>query len=374
MSDSWQSILERWNSAGLIDAPTAESIRRFEASHEKPHQFRWPILIAIGFGALMLGAGVLLFVSAHWDELSPASRFSLVLVLVAGFHVMGAITAQRFSAFATTMHCLGTVALGAGIFLSGQIFNLQEHWPGGVMLWAIGAWLGWWLRRDWAQASLVAVLTPAWLAGEWADATAHFPLAETAIGQGLLLLAITYFTGVVPNHRETTRRALAWIGGIELIPAAAFAVVSRVEQHWWSGSLHLPIHLGLVGFGLSFLLPLLLALWLRGKAFSTNLVAAAWVGVVNLIPMGNSILPYVWCGIASLGMIAWGVKELRRERINLGIVGFGITVMTFYFSNVMDKLDRSASLIGLGVLFLGMGWALERTRRKLVARVQGVAL
>jgi len=48
--------------------------------------------------------------------------------------------------------------------------------------------------------------------------------------------------------------------------------------------------------------------------------------------------------------------------------------MTFYFSNVMDKLDRSASLIGLGVLFLGMGWALERTRRKLVARVQGVAL
>jgi hypothetical protein len=129
-----------------------------------------------------------------------------------------------------------------------------------------------------------------------------------------------------------------------------------------------------VGFGLSFLLPLLLALWLRGKAFSTNLVAAAWVGVVTLIPMGNSILPYVWCGIASLGMIAWGVKELRRERINLGIVGFGITVMTFYFSNVMDKLDRSASLIGLGVLFLGMGWALERTRRSLVARVQGVAV
>ena len=91
----------------------------------------------------MLGAGVLLFVSAHWDELSPASRFSLVLLLVAGFHVVGAITSQRFSAFATTMHCLGTVALGAGIFLSGQIFNLQEHWPGGVMLWAIGAWLGW---------------------------------------------------------------------------------------------------------------------------------------------------------------------------------------------------------------------------------------
>jgi len=43
----------------------------------------------------------------------------------------------------------------------------------------------------------------------------------------------------------------------------------------------------------------------------------------------------------------------------------------FYFSNVMDKLGRAASLIGLGVLFLLGGWALERMRRKLVAHVLG---
>jgi len=46
-------------------------------------------------------------------------------------------------------------------------------------------------------------------------------------------------------------------------------------------------------------------------------------------------------------------------------------VIIFYFSDVMDKLGRSASLIGLGVLFLFGGWALERARRGLVARVTG---
>jgi uncharacterized membrane protein len=77
--------------------------------------------------------------------------------------------------------------------------------------------------------------------------------------------------------------------------------------------------------------------------------------------------------MASLGLIAWGVHEARRERINLGILGFGLTVMVFYFSNVMDKLGRSASLIGLGLLFLILGWGLERTRRQLVAKVKVAA-
>jgi len=70
-------------------------------------------------------------------------------------------------------------------------------------------------------------------------------------------------------------------------------------------------------------------------------------------------------------MVGWGLLERRRERINLGVAGFALTVIIFYFSDVMDKLGRSTSLIGLGVLFLFGGWVLERTRRQLVARVAG---
>lgn len=50
--------------------------------------------------------------------------------------------------------------------------------------------------------------------------------------------------------------------------------------------------------------------------------------------------------------------------------GFALTVLAFYFANVMGKLERSASLMGLGLLFLGGGWLLERTRRRLVAQVK----
>jgi hypothetical protein len=36
----------------------------------------------------------------------------------------------------------------------------------------------------------------------------------------------------------------------------------------------------------------------------------------------------------------------------------------------MDKLDRALSLITLGLLFVLGGWLLEKTRRRLVARIE----
>jgi hypothetical protein len=38
----------------------------------------------------------------------------------------------------------------------------------------------------------------------------------------------------------------------------------------------------------------------------------------------------------------------------------------------MDKVGRSASLMLMGLLFLGGGWLLERTRRGLLARMNNV--
>ena len=141
MAAHWERYLERWTTAGLIEPSTAERVRVYEAGQEKTQGLRWPVALAISLGGLLLGAGVLLFVAAHWDTLSPGARFGLVLLLVALFHVAGAFTAERFSVLSTTLHAVGTISLGAGIFLAGQIFNLQEHWPGGLLLWALGAWV-----------------------------------------------------------------------------------------------------------------------------------------------------------------------------------------------------------------------------------------
>ena len=52
MAQSWQSVLERWRDAGLIDSATAERIHAYEQTDGEPATLSWPVRIAIGFGAL----------------------------------------------------------------------------------------------------------------------------------------------------------------------------------------------------------------------------------------------------------------------------------------------------------------------------------
>jgi uncharacterized membrane protein len=115
-------------------------------------------------------------------------------------------------------------------------------------------------------------------------------------------------------------------------------------------------------------------IYLRGADLVPLAAAVAWV-VAGIAPAAQrGILPYLWCAVLAIGVIAWGLRDRRSERVNLGVAGFALTVLVFYFSDVMDKLGRSASLIGLGLLFLGGGYLLERARRRLVAAVRGEAM
>jgi len=144
-----ETSLERWVGAQILDAQQADRIRSFEQTRVPERRARWPVVVALAFGGIMLAAGVLLFVSAHWDELSPAYRMTLLVAMVGGFHALGAFALERFRALGITLHACGTASLGAAIALAGQIFNMQEHWPAAVMLWAAGAVIGWLLLGDW---------------------------------------------------------------------------------------------------------------------------------------------------------------------------------------------------------------------------------
>lgn len=243
------------------------------------------------------------------------------------------------------------------------------------------------MLRDWTQAALLALLVPAWLAGEWEVRTEQFQISERLMLEGLLLLAITYLTARTSDHDSAARKALVWIGAISLLPLGTLAFVERHESWWsWTRVLQASTTLLVIGWTIAIAVPLAIAWALRKDRAWVNLVAAAWVLVIGTFHPANSgagdslasyawnsLGIYVWAGAGALGLVAWGLLERQRDRINLGVAGFGLTVLIFYSSDVMDKLGRSASLFGMGVLLLFGGWILERTRRQLVARVQGNA-
>jgi uncharacterized membrane protein len=108
-----ESSLDRWTQAGVLGSEQAARIREYESARAARHGPGVLILIGLALGGVMLAAGVLLFVAAHWIDLSPAQRMTLLVAAVGGSHLAAALCAERFHAMAVTMHGVGTAALGA---------------------------------------------------------------------------------------------------------------------------------------------------------------------------------------------------------------------------------------------------------------------
>lgn len=360
--------LDRWVEAQILDRQQADRIRQFESEQAPRRRARWPVIMAVAFGGIMLAAGVLLFVSAHWDEISPFQRMALLVLAVGGFHLAGAFSLDRFRALGVTLHAVGTVALGGAIAMAGQIFNMQEHWPSAVLLWAVGAIAGYLLLGDWPHLALTAILLPWWLAGEWSEAV---PLAHNSwpvMTSGILLLAICYLSVRMPgadSRADHVRTALTWLGGLALLPATLAVALKHIA---YGPTTATGPGMLAIGWACAILVPLGFAYAFRRSAAWMNLLAALWVVGLNFLAKPRpEIELYAWCALGAAAMVAWGIYEFRAERINLGMAGFALTIVFFFFSSVMDKLGRSASLMALGTLFVGGGWYWEKLRRKLVA-------
>lgn len=381
--------VRRWVDAGVIDAAAGERVLAFEAKQEHTATLRWPVYLAMAFGGILFAAGITLFVAAHWAEMSPGARFSVVLLMVGVLHGGGAALVERFPALSTTLRALGTASLGAGIFLAGQIFNLHENWATGILLWAIGAAVGVALLRDWVQVSFLALLLPTWLVSQWFLTTEAYYGTSGPVAFGLVMTALTYLSARVGDQASYARRTLVWVGGLALLPCVAFAVFVSMEQgmdYGHAGHPSLPASVLGLGWLIAIAAPLLVAYLLRGRAAWSNAVWMVWTYALilaakaahyrtyssnrfvrGLVPM---LSLYFACAVGAVGLVAWGLHEKRKERVNLGVAGFAISVLSFYFDSFMDKLGRSVSLLALGVLCLAGGYALEMARRKLMARME----
>ncbi|HWG21638.1 MAG TPA: DUF2157 domain-containing protein [Terracidiphilus sp.] len=388
MSD-FESMLTRWQSAGILDAGAADRIRAYEAGQKKPAGLRWEGLVALILGGILLACGVVLFVSAHWDDLGPGPRFALVMAMVAVFHIGGAATRERFHALSTTLHAVGTVATGAAIALVGQIFNIEEHWPAAVLLWAIAALAGWALLRDQAQQILALLLVPVWMLSELFFYSERHIGEDVYIGRFLFVWAVLYLTFFLGSQRKAVQ-------GILFVAAAIAAVAGTVLllrgwTSWYGMEGFFPFGTRVWGWIAIAFVPLIIAAFKGHKGLIPPAAAIAFVLALpwcqrhwiqhfdfedvhnTYTRYGPNLLAHALVAAFAIFLTWWGVRQASRALVNLGMLGFAIAVGWFYFSDIFDKIGRSLGLIGLGILFLLGGWALEKMRRRLITAMNSAA-
>ena len=382
-----EQLLKRWQSAGVLDGVAAGRIRAWEAEQKRPAGLAWQGIVALILGGLLLATGIVLFVSAHWDDLGPGARFALVVTMVAVCHLAGALVRENFRAMSTALHAVGTISTGAAIALVGQIFNIEEHWPAAILLWAIAALAGWILLQDQVQQIFTLLLFPAWIFCELEFYTQQHIGRDVYLGRFLFVWAIFYLTVFLGSQRKAVHGILFAAATIAAI--AGTFMMTEGWPSWFATETFIP-------FGTRF--------WAWTAIAALPLVVAAFKGHWGLIPPASAIVFSIalpWCqhtwtqfndfgpggrnyytrsdpNLAAHALVAafavfmiwWGMRQASRALVNLGILYFAIAVAWFYWSNIFDKVGRSLGLIGLGILFLAGGWALEVTRRGLLARIE----
>ena len=398
-----RDALAKWERDGLISGELAATLHTTLEVEEKQQRTNRLIVLLVGVGAILIGGGLLLFISSHWDSQSPIRRVGL-LVLVYALVVVAASVAdrQRLGTTGRGLWFLSSITVGDNIFLLAQIFNLPLNFWLGTLLWMIAALVMGWASPSVVQGWLVVVLgvlTLGWISvpsSEFFDQGAFLwepggirpllPLLGLALAAGSGLVTDSDFEFLQQPSRAIGVLMIAAPITISTFHPYVFAGVWEMDTRWF----HLICALACVAvIGLSawrtrssllmWALPVLGTLmivmliqvefdqdtpsslndfegssWLAEPVASSEWLLALYTAVIFAL---------------ALAVIEAGQRFRVTALVNAGVVVVAVLIMSIYIGRVAGELPTSIAVLLGGVLLVAGAVFLERKRRDLVAEV-----
>lgn len=183
----WLSIeVERWTAAKIISAEQATAIRALY--REPAGGVSWGLIVFFGIGAVVIGLGVILLFAYNWDAIPKFGKLALVFGAITAAHVGGVIEGRREgwrASLGEALSLLGTMGFGAGIWLVAQIYSINEHFPTGFLVWALGAMAMGWALRSVVHGMVAAILLTIWGLSETLSFDAPLDLASWGLLAGI---------------------------------------------------------------------------------------------------------------------------------------------------------------------------------------------
>jgi len=171
--DFLEHELKYLESGGIISKQDQEKILR---SYDVRAGLNF-ISILLAIGALLLGLGVLTFIASNWMYLNKGVKFLIIIVCLIGVNFAGVKWQRHFPKTARSLHYVGILIFGAGIFLIEQMFNISINFNNSFLLWAIGTvFIGYYLK-DIAILLFTSVLLFIYLNGTIFLDETSYPLA-----------------------------------------------------------------------------------------------------------------------------------------------------------------------------------------------------
>jgi uncharacterized membrane protein len=412
--------LDTWIAKGLVDEDNKEAILNSVGAGA---QVRTLDVILAVFGVILIGAGAMSFVGANWDAMGKLER--LIVLFGSLWAAYGAaiwfLNASR-TAVGEALVLLGVILFGVNIHFVAQTYNIQAHYPDGLLLWGLGAIAaaalvpsrgslalalglgGWWTFQEtfyfdmlhlpfiayWAVCAAISWAL-SWRPGVHLSALTllgWFLINSENIQQILgwndvevltlyifIPLAIWSFAQLM--DRDANGLALSvghYAFFVFLIAYGALQIPKNAESataasSWLAfASLMTVASVGAValGFNRKIFTPLDVA----GTLF-VALTTIAYVFLVRQYGDALDVLYLIFALIVIIWSIQRGVRLQDRFVINWSTVAFGLWFLYAYFDLFEGLLDQSLFFTVGGILLILLSLTLEAMRRRLIAPEAG---
>ena len=199
-------------------------------------------LLLTAVGAIMIGLGIILLFAYNWDEMGKYTKLSVIFGALISAHSLAFFFINRNKVLSESLFVLGTMFMGSTIFLVGQIYHLDSHYPNAFLLWSAGALALAWALPSLSQAFMAIILVSCWHITEVLD-------FDYANHSALLLILIAIFPLVWRLHSPELARftsatlltslALSilaidedMVGVIMLMSASALIATEQIVRHF----------------------------------------------------------------------------------------------------------------------------------------------
>ena len=386
------SDIDKLRDAGLItDEQRQKIIEKFELK-EDGGKF---LAIISMIGAVLVVAGLVLLISANWEEIPRFVKIALGLALMLGAHAGGWWLREvhgKYRKSGEALHLIGSGLFLGNIALIGQIYHLSSRPPNAILLWWLGIAALPWLLRSKAQHILSLLAFGLWFGLEINESHSWFYFGSDQYQIILYALLGLIYLGLGHCLRRTSFAEFA--GATQKLGLLTFHLF-MYPLTWtifYHGDPRLSAGSMAVFWGLAAIAAALLVAGLRGEKELTTqwrwtwggaLVASIGLMVLSLYlfrPLVSGLRPWEfehwnnWIAsitlfVVCLLQIQVGLQVRSPFMVNLGVTFVALHIFTTYLVLIGTMARTGVMFLVSGVFLIAFGIYLEKKRRALLQRM-----
>ena len=388
--------IQKLHEVGLItDEQRQKIVNHFQLKEEGGGKF---LAIVSMIGAVLITTGIILLISAHWNEIPRGVKIAAGLALMLGFHAGGWWSREvqgKYRKTGEALHLIGSCLFLANIALLGQIYNIVSRPPNAFLLWWIGIAALPWLLRSKAQHVLLLLAFGIWFGlevnerGSWIycgddgrQLLLYALLGLIYLGAGWLLRpgAFTEFAGVTEKfgllaflifsypltwkdfsgswENSETQKWFFPVLGLAALASLAVGIknLPGLNRQWrwtWFGALFgMMIFMATVWFGI----------WQLdySPAPRNYYWGESWSYLIGTLTL------FVFC----LLQIQVGLQARSPFLVNLGVVFVALDIIAAYCDLLGSMARTGIMFLVSGIFLIVFGVYLEKKRRKLMQQIK----